>query len=199
KNYDPYIDEWLTDTRYFSYRVCGDTIIEDCTYAKIRCEDFHSSSTWFFIALETDGIIYSYSEQFGAIIPLMDFNTHINDIFSDYLKVTDISSMIIENVERKVITLENGLCYWIAGIGATRDYYITDYERPIGYVNELQACYLNGECMFSIQNFENMMAGLEKTLSDSVHPETIYDMMGRPVSEARPGQLYIRDGRLVRW
>lgn len=133
----------------------GDTIV-DGHACKILIYT-NSEYIWKSVLWEYDKTIYCYDESTKVFLPLMDFNLHEGD------KVGDWGCILFEdNVEvngtayrRLAIGYEgkSPLAYWVEGIGASKDYWITLFDKHIGEYSYMQKCCENGESVFMQDDF----------------------------------------------
>lgn len=113
--------------------------------------------TWKSVLMEDNKTIYHYDESAKMFLPLMDFNLHEGDkvgdwgciLWEDYVEVNNISH------RRLAIGYEDKapLAYWVEGIGASKDYWITLFDKHIGEYSYMTECMENGECIFTQEDF----------------------------------------------
>ncbi|MDE5560871.1 MAG: hypothetical protein K2J00_03565, partial [Bacteroidaceae bacterium] len=96
-----------------------------------------------------------------------------------------------------------GYCaYWIEGIGAPYDDYITTIGEEIptdGSVKYLSECYDGDRLICSKANFDKLLTGIGNVTSDKRHCEEVHDFMGRRVANPVKGRLYVTASKKMMW
>lgn len=96
-------------------KLSGDTIVGGHV-CKILVHT-NKEYTWKSVLLEDDKIIYHYDESTKVFLPLMNFNLHEGD------------KVEVNNIAYRRLAIGNEgkvpLAYWVEGIGASEDYWIT--------------------------------------------------------------------------
>ena len=136
-------------------KVCGDTIIDGhvCkTLVHVNNEYVRKS-----VLREDNKIIYYYDESTKAFLPLMDFNLHEGDKVGDWGNVLSEDYVEVNDIAYRRLAIgyegEASLAYWVEGIGASKDYWITHFDMHIGEYSYMQECCENGECIFTQDDF----------------------------------------------
>lgn len=143
----------------------------------------------------------------------MDMNLHrgdwiyektegLDDYFTThYVVVEDI--LIVDGVRRKWLTIDSGVdCleysyFMVEGIGLNMDYFVDmglgDWSR---YYHRLSACYDNGKCIFSEEDFDrDKLTGITDTPKTDGTSTPLYDMQGMKRNDIRKGEVYIQNGK----
>ncbi|MDE7409290.1 MAG: hypothetical protein K2N09_04640 [Muribaculaceae bacterium] len=151
---------------------------------------------------EEDGVLWSYSEDDCMYQPMIDFKMEVGDLIG-YNEVIWKGAVDIEGVERCVIAIKNSwngkLCYWIEGIGAIDDIYLSPVIMAIGERTRMTECRMGDKCLFDINRMDEYMSGIDlsgvKSLTSLQEDTHIYDILGRRIASPAPGQLYIQGGK----
>lgn len=90
--------------------------------------------------------------------------------------------------------------YWVEGIGTSREFFLTLYLVPTDggnlYVTPIMlACYENGECIFTKDDFHTMATSVQSAKEDTKGECELYDIVGRKVSKPGKGKVYISKGK----
>ncbi|MDE5849600.1 MAG: hypothetical protein K2H38_05620 [Muribaculaceae bacterium] len=152
---------------------------------------------------EKDGVLWSYSYEECEYMPMVDYNLEVGDMVDDWYEVIWKGPVIIEDVERCVIALRIPgaikVNYWIEGIGAIDDIYLSPVVMHIGERSRMTECRMGDKCLFDYSRMDEYMSGIDlsgvKPLSDDEESAPIYDILGRRITEPTPGQLYIQSGK----
>lgn len=133
----------------------GDTII--CDHACKILVHTNNENIWKYVLWEDNKTIYYYDESAKIFLPLMDFNLHEGDKVGDRGHVLWEDYVEVNNITYRRLSIGNEgkvpLVYWIEGIGASKDYWITLFDKHIGEYNYMTKCKENGECIFTQEDF----------------------------------------------
>ncbi len=163
------------ETGLYGYRIQGETIINNITYAILEVTFIADPPNWnphSFIR-EENGVVYYYSETEGEQI-LYDFTLEVGDIidvdfggdcFNDennnqMADVIDVSTQFIAGQNRKVITFDvytstnfsESYVQWIEGLGDTSDLLapiVVFCDTPV-----ILTCFNDGNELFVFNEFE---------------------------------------------
>lgn len=133
----------------------GDTIVggHSCKFLVHT----NSKHTWKSILLENDKTIYYYDESTKVFLPLMDFNLHEGDKVGDWGCVLSEDNVEVNGTAYRRLAIgyegKSPLAYWVEGIGASKDYWITLFDKHIGEYSYMQECCENGESVFMQDDF----------------------------------------------
>ncbi|MBP3537533.1 MAG: hypothetical protein J6J93_08365 [Muribaculaceae bacterium] len=215
----PRMDDESWD-RYYTYSVSGDTIVDGLT-CKIVVNDETGSKT---VLLEHDKVIWRYVgfPTYPIFVPCIDFNLHKGDnvganyqfvktderyrnsyILSELFVLTE-DEVEIDGISyrRLGVGSEGGsvLDYWVEGIGAYGECYITLWPRPTGpyyYIRfSMHECRENGECIFTKDDFfKGTLSGVESVALPVADENAVYDLQGRRRDDIGKGEIYIRGGK----
>lgn len=198
---------WVTETSnrmsfmvLCVHLVVGDTIVNDRKAAVIQLTSVnHQGETDVShkVAYEENGIVYVLSGE--EFVPCMNINLEVGESLGVY-RVTRKEQMRILDYDRKVLTINDGCCYWIEGVGWTEDCITGDL--PIGHRTALLKCYSPEEgCIFRRYDIDQPISGISEIAVDTQRPviDEIYDINGRRVTNPRAGQVYIRGNRKIIW
>ena len=150
-------------------------------------------------AYEEDGVLWFFSYEDEEYVPMIDFNLEVGDKILDYEEVVWKELVVIEGIERCVMAIHTPgskvMDYWIEGIGAMGDTYLSSLVCHIGERSRIIECRMGHTCLFSYDQMDKYLSEA-RTLTVKKDADTsLYDMMGRRISSPAPGQLYIRDGK----
>lgn len=153
---------------------------------------------------EEDGVLWSYSYEECEYMPMIDFNLEVGDIVDDWYEIIWKAPAIIEGVERCVIALQipgtTKVNYWIEGIGAIDDIYISPVIMPIGERIYMTECRMGYTCLFDINHLDDYLADvniseIKSPMNKKEWEAVFYDILGRRIAEPASGQFYIRNGK----
>lgn len=84
---------------------------------------------------------------------------------------------------------------WAEGIGASRSMWITENgpQTILGY--RMKECGQGNEVLFTSRDFAYTPSSINEVKSPT-RAEGFYDLQGRKISQPRPGQFYITNGRV---
>lgn len=154
------------------------------------------------VVYEEDGKVYMYGSVYGEVFFLiMDFNMKKGDKYyqyeDEYRTITDTGTIVVNGVERRYWVVDNkGL--WVEGIGYNNDFaWLAPVVSHCGIYDYMEACYDNGELMFSKSDFDNIVTGINslKADRDTDHSGRIYNLSGEQVNGMEGGGIYIKNGR----
>ncbi len=139
----------------FYIKLDGDTIVDGHV-----CEIlFHTNneSSWEPVLLEENKIIYKYDDTTKEFLPLMDFNLHAGDRAGDWGSVLFEDEVEVDGSIRRRLAIgnegESPLAYWVEGIGGSKDYWVTPFDKHIGAYSYMTECHENGERVFTQEDF----------------------------------------------
>lgn len=178
-------------------KLSGDTIVGG--YACKILVHTSNEYTWKSVLLEEDRIIYRYDESTNEFLPLMDFNLHKGDKVGDWGFVLSEDSVEAKSINYRRLAIgyeaAEPLAYWVEGIGASKDNWITLFDTHIGEYSYMQECCENGKCIFSASDFiKDGISGITSPKVDSLKENTLYDLQGRKRSYLRKGD-FIQNGK----
>ena len=146
---------------------------------------------------------------------LYDFGLSVGDTFtsmgSDVVRLTAIDNIKVgEQLFRRFTfgVVDDGLAapiYWVEGVGSLHGPMESVVYGQVGVSYKLRACYEDGACIFTGDDFsapsyhseETEYSGLSKLpMSEKRHSPT-FDLQGRHLSCPPENGVYIRDGRNV--
>ncbi len=117
----------------------------------------NSGYTWKSVLLENDKTIYYYDESTKVFLPLMDFNLHEGDRVGDWGCVLSEDNVEVNGTAYRRLAIgyegKSPLAYWVEGIGASQDYWITRFDKHIGEYSYMRKCCENGERVFMQDDF----------------------------------------------
>ena len=150
---------------------------------------------------------------------LYDFGLSVGDVAYDDLEeeirlhVVFVDTIEVNGVSRKRIGFFTGnqLEYygdkldhtnpnqwancWVEGIGGIYGPTDTYGWYIIGSRTMMQHCYVNGECVFTYDDFfAKSVSGISNPISLPSCKDTIYDLQGRRVTTPQKKGLYIKNG-----
>lgn len=184
------------------HAVVGDTIVcgYPCKHILSVRLDIEPPSHIDYIRYEQDGKIFNIHAG-NELEPLIDFNLKPGDYVNDYTVVQDVFTITLRGYERKVFVLKSldgeKKRYWIDGIGAIDNEYITVYPQTSTRPN-IMACYKEGQCLY-LDGDLNGFTDVSRIMEDSDIPVHIYDLTGIRVEKPLKGNLYIRNGKKIIW
>ena len=150
----------------------GDHLLRELNYRNL--ESGFSSS---FLRLEEDRTIYAKDSQTyrrlidfnlgkGDLVPVEDGEDGMAGHVIGYYYVVNDEIIDIKGTERRVLSIGSEMdgspfTYWIEGIGSIHDWIMLLYPVPTcsPYLlsRHIESCYLNGKCIFSLEEFEEYM------------------------------------------
>lgn len=156
----------------------GDHLLRELNYLNLE-SDFASS----FLRLEENRVIYAKDSQTyrrlidfnlgkGDLVPVEDGEDGMAGHVIKYYYVVNDEIIDIKGTERRVLFIgseKDGspFTYWIEGIGSIHDWIMLIYPVPTcsPYLQSrhIESCYLDGKCIFSLEEFEEYMrrSGIE--------------------------------------
>lgn len=153
---------------------------------------------------EEEGVLWTFSYEEWEYMPMVDFNLEVGDMVDDWYEVIWKGPVIIEGVERCVMALRvpgtKKVYYWIEGIGAIDDVYLSPVIMPIGERTRMTECWMGDTCLFDYSRMDEYMSGIDLSEVKSLTSQEeayapLYDILGRRIAEPAPGQLYIQGGK----
>lgn len=200
----------------FEISVSGDTLVNGrvCKRVVISGSGGYEKHI---AAYEEDGKLYAYAYEGGLTgnrdtpILLMDFTLSKGDSKHDEYEeydVLDVDYVMLGGVSRRRLKINGGsneghYTYWIEGIGATEDNWLTAVPRPTnGQRVMLESYYENGTLIFENSEIpDDMKTGIEGVAKDSVFRTTaIYSIDGTYLGTSKswlPHGIYIVGGKKV--
>lgn len=152
-------------------------------------------------AYEEDGALWFFSSEDGDYVPMIDFNLEVGDPISEIEEVAWKGSVVIEGTERCVMAIQNSssriVDYWVEGIGAMSDTYISAMPSHCGLTRSIVECRMSDSVLFDINHMDDYLSLADVKTLTSKNEETtpIYDLYGRRISTPAAGQLYIQGGK----
>ena len=177
---DEYYDPMNKGTFMVDQQVSFDDEWQDGDYivSRVSCFNQQDDTSHSCSFLEENGIIYTkYNQTYRKLI---DFNLRKGDSVPveyvdvegettiKYRYVVNDEIIDIKGIKRKIISIgfkkdDIPFAYWIEGIGSIDDWgmLVVNYPMPtcVPYLTNrhISSCYLNGECIFSYEDFEEYM------------------------------------------
>lgn len=198
---------------YMTITVDGDSIVNGKTCKKLLVDYSRLIPVvypQYIVAYEKDGRVYRIDED-GKEHLVMDINPHRGDLIyiEDEWECTVVIEdfVIVDGMRRKRLVIDshvdNGkeecVYYMVEGIGLNKDEFVDmglrgyDWNR---YHHRLLACYDNGKCIFSAEDFtRDINTGITnspKAVDTDAH---LYDMQGKKRSNITKGEIYIHNGK----
>ncbi|MEP0265205.1 T9SS type A sorting domain-containing protein [Dokdonia sp.] len=190
-----------SETNLNGYRINGEVIINDITYAVLEATFNDNNPNWntYLFLREENGIVYSYTETQGEQI-LYNFTLEVGDsieigfggdCFDDennnqMADVIDVSTQFIAGQNRKVITFDvfnntnfsNSYVQWIEGLGDTGDLIspIVVFCDTPSFLN----CFNNGNELFIFAENEE---DCDSLLSISEIQKTTATLTPNPITD----------------
>ncbi len=184
----------------------GDTIMNGVSYKKL----FNNGR--FVCGLrEENGRVYECHRDGGPEQTAFDFNLQSGDIFKS--EVDDMEQLEVRQVRTFNFSGTNRRCmdiwayqegmeymdalvdYWIEGIGCMAGPYLPFWWEAIGPQALLLSCYDGDECIFSVEDL-NQITYIQPAISDNPsNLQEIYDLQGRRLNKKPPKGIYIQGGK----
>ncbi|MDE6379440.1 MAG: hypothetical protein K2L11_03135, partial [Muribaculaceae bacterium] len=151
-------------------------------------------------AYEEDGVVWVFSWEDKKYIPMVDFNLEVGDSLFNGWTVAWKERFVIEGIERYVLAIQNSafriVDYWVEGIGAVGDTYVTPLIVPTCYIwSRIIECKIGDRCLLQYDKMDSYLSDVRALKADREDDAPIYDMLGRRISTPAPGQLYIQGGK----
>lgn len=193
---------------YMTITVDGDTAVGDMACKKLLVNYGSIVSVTgpeFIVAYEQDGKVWWVGDEKDRNL-FIDMNLHKWDIIGDdncENFVAHEDSVVIGGVRRKRLWIDSGIeCppevstySMVEGIGLSMDL-LSPYMGLNGgfYFHRMLACYDNGKCIFTAEDFEKEEeTGITDSKADSHAESTTYDLQGRRRSNFSKGEIYVRN------
>ena len=177
---DEYYDPMNNETFMVDKQVSFDDEWQDGDYivSRVSCFNQQDGTSHSCSYREENGIIYTeYNQTYHKLI---DFNLRKGDPVPveymnlecestiEYHYVVNDETIDINGLDRRVLSIgykkdDIPFAYWIEGIGSITDWgmLVVDLPMPISAPflksRHISSCYLNGECIFSYEDFEEYM------------------------------------------
>ena len=164
-------------------------------------------------AYEEDGKLYAYAYEGGLTgnrdtpILLMDFTLSKGDSKHDEYEeydVLDVDFVMLGGVSRRRLKINGGsneghYTYWIEGIGATEDNWLTAVPRPTnGQRVMLESCYENGTLIFENSEIpDDMKSSITSVRTTKAMDGKEYDLSGCTISGSRHAGVVIKNGKKI--
>ena len=156
--------------------------------SQVNCFNQEEDTTTPYSLLEENRIIYIAADQ--TYLPSIDFNLRKGDAVPvrdgsedpdgsviEHAYIVNDEVIDIKGTPRRVLSIglqEDGepFTYWIEGIGSIDDWDMLEYPvptcAPFLQSRRITSCYLNGECIFSYDDFKSYMTpnGIESVGMD---------------------------------
>ena len=161
------------------------------------------------ILLEEDRVIYWYDES-KEFVRWMDFNLHLgDDIYEGFDEFAGGRYYVLSEDTVEV----NGIAYrrlgighvnygpfeyWVEGVGDS-EWGLDDLPliSTMGIYTYMKACYENGECIFTKDDFYKEAAGIDAIqATPDVEDGAVYDLQGRRLHHTVPG-INIVNGKKI--
>ena len=190
--------------------VSRDTVIDGHSCKIIENVRKDTGGRYSSVLLEEDRVIYWYDQSKKEFVRWMDFNLHLGD---DLYKGWGIGYEDWDYVLSEDTVEVNGIGYrrmgigfmgykpsryWVEGIGASRwGVDSSPFISTMGIYTYMKACYENGECIFTKDDFYKEAAGGVAIPSEAgVEDGAVYDLQGRRLRHTVPG-INIVNGKKI--
>ncbi len=186
KYYDYTNDETTVYHKQISYS--GEWNDGSHLLSQVNCFNQEEDTTTPYSLLEENRIIYIAADQTylpsidfnlrkGDAVPVMDGSEDPDGSVIEYAYIVNDEVIDIKGTPRRVLSIglqEDGepFTYWIEGIGSIDDWDMLEYPvptcAPFLQSRRITSCYLNGECIFSYDDFKSYMTpnGIESVGMD---------------------------------
>ena len=194
----------------FQISVAGNAVVDNKNCKKLL---FHypggERKDYTVNAYEEGKKLYAYYYDGGeAPTLLIDFNLKKGDERQDdeqWYKVLDVDSVTTgDNVKRLRLKIDGGsntekCTYWIEGVGATEDNWVTQVPRPTnGETKMLESCYDNGVCIFQNDKLPDYMkSGITSIRTTKAMDGKEYNLSGCAISGNRHAGVVIKNGKKI--
>lgn len=222
-----------SQTTYYSLSISGDTVVGDKTYKKMyrrpttvvrkyyapaemagKEETFDLTgecTLWHELWREEGQKVYAYlydkeelRYDFSAEPGMM---VNVSSVSTDILSIDDIS-LYGKNLRRFHIAMHDYQDQydrvWIEGVGhPDGPFRVWGLEVNDGRSYQLLSCYEDGECIYSVEEYEKMKQNLpilNRPISElSTYPGNVplFDLQGRRLKDKPASGVYIQNGRKV--
>lgn len=222
-----YLDGGDTHQEPYSYVVRGDSVIDDVAYKKFYyqkdgterlafmmreegCKVYKrhlDKDEFLFFDFRRDdvGQVYCYPNGYGFInwmIHSIDEIMVNDNLFRRYCCYQEISETELDTIEIGEVGLVQK-DYWVEGIGSAMYGIEADglriEPRLPGYTEYFVSCYMNGECLFTEDDFSkpSYTTSIQKLRCNDSREELLYDLQGRCLTGKPAKGLYIQNGRKI--
>lgn len=195
----------------FIIEVCGDTIVNNVKCKKLRRSSIsEDNNPYYMAAYEKDKHLYYHTQDF---IEMHDFNLKQGDEL-EYKVENDVENSGFKVIKEDTVeahgTIRRRLgfgynsevsFYWVEGIGAHSDSWITLIPMVPGNCLRMVECRDGDKIIFTYDDFFMSTAGVMNTVCDkqSQKAREMYDLSGKPVTSPRSGNIYIIDRKPILW
>ena len=189
--------------------VSRDTVIDGHSCKIIENVRKDTGGKYETILLEEDRVIYWYDES-KEFVRWMDFNLHLgDDIYEGFDEFAGGRYYVLSEDTVEV----NGIAYrrlgighvnygpfeyWVEGVGDS-EWGLDDLPliSTMGIYTYMKACYENGECIFTKDDFYKEAAGIDAIqATPDVEDGAVYDLQGRRLHHTVPG-INIVNGKKI--
>lgn len=151
-------------------------------------------------AYEEDGVVWLFYREDQKYIPMIDFNLEVGDSLFNGWKVAWKERILIEGIERYVLAIQNSgsriVDYWIEGIGAVGDTYVSPLLMPTCYeMSRIIECRMGDRCLLQYDRIDSYLSEVRSLKAEMDGDASVYDVLGRRIAKPAPGQIYIQGGR----
>ena len=218
-------------TTYYSLSISGDTVVGDKTYKKMyrrpttvlrkyyapaemagkeetfdltgECSIWHElwreeGQKVYAFLYDKEELRYDFSAEPGMMV-------NVSSVLTDILSIDDIS-LYGKNLRRFHIAMHDYQDQydrvWIEGVGhPDGPFRVWGLEVNDGRSYQLLSCYEDGECIYSVEEYEKMEQALpilNRPISEpSTYPGNVplFDLQGRPLTGKPSKGVYIENGR----
>lgn len=201
---------------YVTITVSGDSIVNGKICKKLLVDYSQSVPAvypQYIVAYEKDGRVYKIDKD-GKENLVIDINLHEGDAFSngefaelneqfEYIVGAE-DFVIVDGVKRKRLWIDTlidhceYIFYMVEGIGLNTDEFVNMglIDADNVYFHRLLACYDNGKCIFSAEDFtRDINTGITNSPKAIDTDALLYDMQGKKRNNITKGEIYIHNGK----
>ena len=189
--------------------VSRDTVIDGHSCKIIENVRKDTGGKYETILLEEDRVIYWYDES-KEFVRWMDFNLHLGDDlykgwgvgYEDWDYVLSEGTVEVNGIGYRRMGIGfmgyKPSRYWVEGIGASSwGFDSSPFISTMGIYTYMKACYENGECIFTKDDFYKEAAGIDAIqATPDVEDGAVYDLQGRRLHHTVPG-INIVNGKKI--
>ena len=190
--------------------VSRDTVIDGHSCKIIENVRKDTGGRYSSVLLEEDRVIYWYDQSKKEFVRWMDFNLHLGDDlykgwgvgYEDWDYVLSEGTVEVNGIGYRRMGIGfmgyKPSRYWVEGIGASSwGFDSSPFISTMGIYTYMKACYENGECIFTKDDFYKEAAGGVAIPSEAgVEDGAVYDLQGRRLRHTVPG-INIVNGKKI--
>lgn len=158
----------------------------------------------YYIGCDYNGYVYKYDNECQRLRLALNFNLEVGDLAianDEMSEVTLIDTVEVNGKEFKRFKFKGAdndsdfWRYWVDGVGASDGNILFDEPRPIGMLEKMDKCLINGECIFTYEDFSKQ-SGVETigSVANSQQSGQMFDLSGRRINKASKGEIFITNG-----